>query len=102
MLMHHWNTNDIQMIETIRTIEMIEMKMNDDASLQVEDALWCGVDVDVDVASMEPNDVVCGGGVGDAVDVASMEPNRVSMSGGGVYDGAFELMRNKLKVVQLI
>lgn len=95
LLMLQWNINEVQMIEPIKTIEMIEMNMND-ASLQMKDALWCHVGGVVcgayDCAtSMEPNgvvcddavDVVCGGGAVDVgVDVASMEPNAASMSGG--------------------
>jgi len=91
--MLQWNINEVQMIEPIKTIEMIEMNMND-ASLQMKDALWCHVGGVVCgaydcAASMEPNDVVCGG-VDVGVDVASMEPNAASMSGGvnGVGDAS--------------
>jgi len=94
LLMLQWNINEVQMIEPIKTIEMIEMNMND-ASLQMKDALWCHVGGVVCgaydcAASMEPNDVVCGGAVDVGVDVASMEPNAASMSGGvnGVGDAS--------------
>ena len=98
LLMLQWNINEVQMIEPIKTIEMIEMNMND-ASLQMKDALWCHVGGAYDcAASMEPNgvvcggavDVVCGGVVDVGVDVTSMEPNAASMSGGvnGVGDAS--------------